>query len=46
MACCGRKKPRRTKGVSGKINRSSLDKNKRPKKVTNEQQQSNTQNQQ
>jgi hypothetical protein len=46
MACCGRKKPRRTKGVSGKITRNSLEKNKRQKKVTNEQQQSNTKNQQ
>jgi len=46
MACCGRKKPRRTKGASGKINRSSLNKNKRSKKVANERQQNNTQSEQ
>jgi len=49
MACssCGkRKKPRRKPSVSGKIVRNSLEKNKRQKRITNDQQQSNTQNQQ
>ena len=47
MACgsCGKRKtPRRRPGTSGKINRASLDKNKRAKRITNEQQQNNTEN--
>jgi hypothetical protein len=44
MACCGKNKPRHTKGVSGKIHRNSLKKNKHLKKLKNEQQQNNPEN--